>query len=147
MRITVGSDHAGYEAPEPYYKPSIIEHLRSGGHEVVDCGVWDEASADYPDVADKVARALLSGEAQLGVLLCGTGAGMAIAANRHRGIRAAACATPEMARLARDHNDANIICIGRRILPLAVCLDLIDVFLRTPFSGGERHRRRIGKMG
>jgi ribose 5-phosphate isomerase B len=79
--------------------------------------------------------------------MCGTGIGMSIAANRNRGIRAAACASAEAARLAREHNDANVLCLGRRILSLKTCIELLDVFLNTPFSGGERHKRRVGKMG
>jgi ribose 5-phosphate isomerase B len=147
MRIAVGSDHTGYELPEPYYKPAIMKHLETAGHEVVDCGASGPASVDYPDYAGKVAQEVLSGRAGRGILLCGTGIGMAIAANRYKGIRAAPCAMPEMARLARDHNDANILCLGRRILSLEQCLDLIDVFLTTPFSNGERHQRRVAKMG
>ena len=147
MRIAVGSDHAGFEAPEPLYKPEIIKYLEGLGHEVVDCGTDSAASVDYPDFANRVCKAVLGGEAERGVLVCGTGIGVSIAANRHRGIRAAACATEEMARLARTHNNANVICLGRRILPFEACLRLIDIWLETPFSEGERHIRRIEKMG
>jgi ribose 5-phosphate isomerase B len=146
MRIAVGSDHAGYEGPEPY-KPAIVEYLRKKGHEVIDCGTFGPESVDYPDYADKVCDTLLRGEAERGVLMCGTGIGIGIAANRHKGIRAATCATPEMARLSREHNNANIICLGRRILDLEACFRLIDIWLETPFSEGERHQRRINKMG
>jgi len=147
MKIAVGSDHAGFEEPKPYYKPAIIQHLEAQGHEVVDCGTNGPDSVDYPDFADNVAAAILDGQAERGVLLCGTGIGISIAANRHKGIRAATCATPDMARLAREHNDANVICVGRRILALDTCLELIDLWLATPFSNGERHVRRVGKMG
>lgn len=147
MRIAVGSDHAAYEEPQPYYKPEIAKHLQALGHTVVDCGTEGAASVDYPDFADRVAQTLLRGEADMGVLICGTGIGMSIAANRHRGIRAAACATPEMARLAREHNDANVLCLGRRILTLPECLALLDTFLNTSFSEGARHQRRVAKMG
>jgi ribose 5-phosphate isomerase B len=147
MRIAVGSDHAGYEGPPPFYKPAIIEHLQSRGIEVIDCGTNGGDSVDYPDFADKVCETITAGGAERGVLLCGTGMGISIAANRHRGIRAAVCVTPQMAELARTHNDANVICLGRRVLTLDECRKLVDVWLDTPFSGGERHLRRIGKMG
>ncbi|NLN93419.1 MAG: ribose 5-phosphate isomerase B [Candidatus Hydrogenedens sp.] len=147
MIIAVGSDHAGYEAPEPLYKPSIISYLESLGHVVIDCGTSGTESVDYPDFADAVCEAILNGRADCGVLICGTGIGIGMAANRHRGIRAATCTTTEMVRLARAHNDANILAVGRRILPLNQCFELISLFLSTPFEGGERHSRRIGKMG
>ncbi len=147
MRIAVGSDHAGYEEPAPSYKPKIVEHLERHGHEVVDCGTSGPEAVDYPDFAAKVCQSILDGQAACGVLLCGTGIGMGIAANRHKGIRAATCATPDMARFAREHNNANVLCMGRRILALEDCLKLIDIFLATPFSAAERHRRRVGKMG
>lgn len=147
MIIAVGSDHAGFENPEPHYKPEIIEHLKQRGHEVIDCGTSGPESVDYPDFAASVCKAILENKAQCGVLLCGTGIGMAMAANRFQGIRAAVCATPEMAELSRQHNDANVICVGRRILSLPACLHLIDLWLDTPFSAGERHQRRITKMG
>ncbi|HOZ46052.1 MAG TPA: ribose 5-phosphate isomerase B [Candidatus Hydrogenedentes bacterium] len=147
MRIAVGSDHAGYELPEPLYKPAIVEHLTAQRHTVVDCGTSSAEAVDYPDHAVRVARAVLDGEADLGVLICGTGIGMAIAANRFKGVRAATCATADMARLARSHNDANVLCVGRRVLSLDACLELVDLFLTTPFSGVDRHRRRVEKMG
>ncbi|MCC6488404.1 MAG: ribose 5-phosphate isomerase B [Candidatus Hydrogenedentes bacterium] len=147
MKIAVGSDHAGFEDPPPWYKPAIMDHLRSRGHEVIDCGTNGPESVDYPDFAGKVCQSILSGEAECGVLMCGTGIGVGIAANRYKGIRAATCATPDMARLSRDHNNANVICLGRRILSLDKCIRLIDIWLDTPFSGGERHVRRVAKMG
>ena len=147
MRIAVGSDHAGYEAPGPAYKPAIVEYLETHGHTVVDCGTSGPEAVDYPDFALKVSEAILQDKAEYGVLLCGTGIGMAIAANRHKGIRAATCANPEMAELARSHNNANVICLGRRILSLERCLKLIDIFLSTPFSEAERHKRRVAKLG
>ncbi len=147
MIIAVGSDHAGFEDPPPFYKPALLEHLAASGYETLDCGTCDGASVDYPDFADALCQAILEGRAERGVLLCGTGIGIGIAANRHRGIRAATCATPDMARLAREHNDANVICLGRRILTLPQCVELTDLFLTTPFSGGERHCRRIQKLG
>lgn len=146
MRIAVGSDHAGFEAPGPPFKPTIMEHLAAMGHEVVDCGTNGPESVDYPDFADAVSEAILAGKAERGVLICGTGMGISMAANRHKGIRAAVCVTPVMAELSRSHNDANIICLGRRTNTLDECLKLVDIWLETPFSGGERHCRRIAKM-
>ncbi|MDQ1256110.1 MAG: ribose 5-phosphate isomerase [Candidatus Hydrogenedentes bacterium] len=147
MNIAVGSDHAGYEEPAPYYKPALIAHVEALGHRVVDCGTDGPDAVDYPDIAAKVSEAVLSGTADRGILLCGTGIGVGIAANRFKGIRAATCATAGMARLAREHNDANVLAIGRRVLTLDECRALIEVFLETPFSGAERHRRRVDKMG
>ncbi len=147
MRIAVGSDHAGYDDPPPYYKPEIIKHLQEKGHEVIDCGTNGPESVDYPDFADAVCEAIQRGEAERGVLLCGTGIGISMAANRHKGIRAAVCATPDMARLSREHNDANVIALGRRVLTLDQCKAFIDIWLETPFSDGERHKRRVDKIG
>lgn len=147
MIIAVGSDHAGYEGDAPQYKPAIMEHLRAQGHQVIDCGTGGAESVDYPDFANAVCDAMLAGRAEVGVLICGTGIGMGMTANRHKGIRAAVCATPDMARLSREHNDANILCMGKRILPLDQVLALLDIWLDTPFSGGERHCRRVQKMG
>ncbi|HQE83796.1 MAG TPA: ribose 5-phosphate isomerase B [Candidatus Hydrogenedentes bacterium] len=146
MRIAVGSDHAGYEGPPPLFKPEIMRYLGEKGHTVVDCGTHGPESVDYPDFAQAVCDKVLSGQADAGVLMCGTGIGVAIAANRNRGIRAAVCANPEMARLSREHNNANILCLGRRILSLDECRTILDVWLATPFSNDERHKRRVCKM-
>ncbi len=146
MMIAIGSDHAGYEGDAPY-KPEIMRCVATLGHQTLDCGTYDTKSVDYPDFADAVCGAILEGRAESGILLCGTGIGMCIAANRNRGIRAATCVTPEMARLAREHNDANVLCLGRRVLPVDECEAIIRIWLTTPFSGGERHCRRIRKLG
>ncbi|GMU91051.1 MAG: ribose 5-phosphate isomerase B [Candidatus Hydrogenedentota bacterium] len=147
MRIAVGSDHAGFEDPPPHYKPEIIKHLESRGHDVMDCGTHGPESVDYPDFAQRVCTAILEGRADRGVLVCGTGIGICIAANRFKGIRATPCANAAMARLGRQHNDSNVICLGRRISTLEECLELIDVWLETPFDGHARHQRRIEKLG
>lgn len=146
MKIAVGSDHAGYEDPPPYYKPEIVRHIEALGHEVVDCGTNSSDSVDYPDFADRVAQAVTSGKADLGILVCGTGIGMAIKANRQKGVRAAVCTSPEMARLSREHNNANVLCVGKRILSLDQILNIVDTWFETPFSEGERHTRRVNKM-
>ncbi len=147
MRIAVGNDHAAMEGPPPLFKPEIVRYLREQGHTVVDCGTNSAESVDYPDQAQAVCDTLLAGEADAGLLMCGTGIGMSIAANRNPGIRAAVCVTPDMARLSREHNNANVLCFGKRILSLQESLRIIDVWLATPFSEGERHVRRVCKMG
>jgi ribose 5-phosphate isomerase B len=147
MKIAFGSDHAGYEEPPPYYKPALMEYIASLGHEVVDCGTNGPAAVDYPDHADAVARAIRSGQADEGVLLCGSGMGICMAANRHKGVRAAVCMTEEMVQLAREHNNANVLCLGRRTMSLDDCKRMIDAWFRYKFSGAERHVRRVEKMG
>lgn len=145
LRVAIGSDHAGYEGTRPF-KPELMAHLGVLGFDVINCGTDDSAAVDYPDVAERVSAKVLKGEADLGVLVCGTGTGMAITANRHRGIRAAVCCTPEMARLAREHNHANVLCLGTRIIPLDQCKAIIDAFVAEPVSTVDRHRRRVEKM-
>jgi len=146
MRIAVGSDHAGYEEPPPYYKPELMGYLEGKGYDVVDCGTDGPESVDYPDFAHSVAEKVGTGDAKLGLLICGTGIGVSIAANRHPGVRAAVVTTPEMARLSRQHNNANVLCLGRRLLTLDQCKELLDIWLETPFEEGERHRRRVDKL-
>jgi ribose 5-phosphate isomerase B len=147
MKIAVGNDHAGYDAPGPFYKPEIVNYLEGKGLQVVNCGCDSADAVDYPDVANAVADAVLSGDADSGLLLCGTGIGVSITANRHTGIRAAVCTNPEMAELSRQHNDSNVLCLGRRVLTLDECYAIIDAWLDESFSGVERHQRRIEKMG
>ena len=147
VKIAFACDHTGFDEPPPYYKTEIVAHLAAHGYEVVDCGTSGPKSVDFPDFAAAACRKILDGEAERGVLLCGTGIGIGMAANRFQGIRAAVCTSPEMARLARTHNDANVIALGRRISTLEACLEMIDVWLDTEFSGCERHVRRIGKLG
>jgi len=140
MNIAVGSDHAGYA-----YKQSIIDFLKEAGHEVNDCGTFSEASCDYPDYAHAVAHAVETGEAEFGVLVCGSANGVCITANKHAGIRAALCWEEEIAALARSHNNANIICIPARFVALDKALFMTGVFLSTPFEGG-RHQSRVEKI-
>ena len=139
MKIAIGSDHAGF---------SLKEQLRLtfADHDFVDFGTYSEASCDYPDVALKVAHAIRDGEADLGVLVCGTGVGMAIAANKVQGIRAAACSETYTAKLTRDHNNANVLCIGSRVVGPGVAEEILRAWLDTPFSGDERHARRLRKI-
>jgi ribose 5-phosphate isomerase B len=140
MRVAVGADHAGFELKE-----RLKERLADRGYEVLDCGTGSLESTDYPDWGAAVARKVHEGEAQRGLLVCGTGIGMAIAANRHRGVRAAACADLFSAKLARAHNDANILALGARIVAPALAEAILDLFLETPFEGG-RHQRRVTKL-
>ena len=141
-RIAIASDHAGFGL-----KSTLGAFLAKEGYEVVDLGTDGGASVDYPDFADKLAEAVADGRASRGVLVCGTGIGISIAANRHRHIRAALCHDTTEARLSREHNDANVIALGARTMGEETALDCLRVFLDTPFDGGERHARRVTKMG
>ncbi len=140
MRILIASDHAGFEL-----KGLLAGHAREAGHEVLDLGTGTPESVDYPDFAHELARRLLAGEGVLGVLVCGTGIGMSITANRHCGVRAALCHDAFTAELARRHNDANVLCMGGRTTGPGVAVQMLDIFLATPFEGG-RHQRRVEKI-
>ena len=140
MKIVIGCDHA---APE--YREMIKEELLAAGHEVIDLGVQAGEKADYPDVAEKAGRLVADGTCEKGILICGTGVGMSIAANKIPGVRAACCSDLSSARLCRAHNDANVLCFGQRIVGSEVAKELVEVFLRTPFEGG-RHARRVDKI-
>ena len=136
--IAVGSDHGGYEL-----KQEILKYLEKEGYEYRDYGSYDEQAVDYPVYAKKVARAILDGEAEKGILICGTGIGISIAANRIPGIRAALCSDCFSAEATRLHNDANIVCMGGRVVGPGLAVKIVDTFLKTAFSGEERHSRRI----
>lgn len=140
MKIAIGSDHGGFEL-----KNSLLAKLSSLGHEVSDLGCDSDTSVDYPDFADQVCARVLDGKAQFGILVCGTGIGMSMVANRHRGIRAALCHNEYTARLSREHNDANLLCLGDRVLGKGLAASIVDVWLRSSFAGG-RHQRRIDKF-
>jgi ribose 5-phosphate isomerase B len=138
--IAIASDHAGYEL-----KSQMKGELERLGYGVLDLGTDSPASVDYPDFADKLAAALSDGRAARGVLVCGTGIGIAMAVNRHRHVRAAACHNSSAARLARQHNDANVLALGARLIGLEVAKDCLAAFLNNAFEGG-RHARRVQKM-
>ena len=140
MRIHLGGDHAGFAM-----KQVIGDYMRELGHDVTDVGPFDDQPVDYPDFALKVARAVRDGEAERGVLVCGTGIGMAIAANKVRGVRAAMITAPELAEMARRHNDLNVLTIGGRYTDSATAKRIVDMFLTTEFEAG-RHERRIDKI-
>jgi len=140
MRVYIGADHAGYQLKE-----HVERFVADLGHDVTDIGTDGEESVDYPDFAEKVGEAVVDGDAEFGVLVCGTGIGMAIAANKVDGIRAANVTDPEFAKLARAHNDANVITVSGRFVDPEVNEQIIEAFLATPFEGG-RHERRVNKI-
>lgn len=140
-KIALASDHAGLEL-----KDALKAILTAAGHEVLDLGTNGPESVDYPDYGDRMARAILAGEAGRGVLVCGSGIGISIAANRHRGIRAALCHDTTSARLSRLHNDANVLALGARLIGTEVAKDCLTIFLETEFEGG-RHAGRVDKLG
>ncbi len=137
MKIAVGSDHAGFSL-----KDGVIKHIEQKGYEVCDMGTYTTDSCHYPDIAEKVAKSVSKGECDLGILVCGTGIGMSLAANKVRGIRAAVCSDTFSARYTRLHNDANILCFGERVVGPGLALELVDAFLDTDFEGG-RHQIRV----
>ena len=138
MKIAIGNDHAAGEL-----KDVIMELIQSMGHELTDVGAAAGEAVDYPIPGEKVARLVAAGDADLGVLICGTGVGISLAANKVKGIRAAAVSDTATARLIREHNNANVIAIGAHIVGSELAKDIIKTFLTTPFSGEERHQRRI----
>ncbi|MGN0574305.1 MAG: ribose 5-phosphate isomerase B [Acutalibacteraceae bacterium] len=139
--IALGCDHAGFEL-----KQFIIKHLEERGIEYKDYGTYSTDSVDYAVYAEKAARAVAGGECTLGLLFCGTGVGISMAANKVRGIRAACCSDMFSAEMTRRHNDANILCLGGRVVSPEKAVELVDVFLDTPFSGEDRHARRIAQI-
>ncbi len=141
MRIVVGSDHAGF-----ILKSSVVDFLRDAGHEVIDIGCFDQNPVDFPDIGRKVAQAVTSAEAERGLIICGTGVGAAIAANKVRGIRAAVCHDVHSAHQAVEHDDVNIMCIGAQIVGPWLAYDLITAYLSAIFHPSEEFRRRVAKL-
>ncbi len=138
MKIAAGADHGGFAL-----KQAVVRRLRTQGHEVIDVGTdSDVPSVDYPDFGHKVAAMVASGEVERGLLVCGTGLGICMSANRHAGVRAADCLAPHLAEMARRHNDANVLCMGGRLLSEDEGWAITEVFLSTPFEGG-RHQHRV----
>ncbi len=138
--VTIGCDHAAYEL-----KLKVIAHLREAGWDVIDVGTDSTESCDYPLFAKAVCENVQKGVTELGILICGTGIGMSIAANKHKGIRAAACSDTFSARLTRSHNDANVLCFGERVVGYGLACDLVDAFLGTSFEGGK-HQLRVNQI-
>lgn len=141
MRLVIGSDHAGFAL-----KPTIMEHLKKRGHRVVDVGCHDLSPVDFPDITREVTAKVLSGEAERGILVCGTGVGAAIAANKVRNIRAAVCHDIHSAHQSVEHDDVNIMCIGAQIVGAWLACDLVEAFLGATFSTNEDFRRRVAKL-
>ena len=137
MKIAVGSDHGGIKL-----RQLIADHLAEAGHTISDFGTDSAESCDYPKFAELVARSVASGETELGILVCGSGIGMSIAANKIEGVRAALCFNTYMGRMTRLHNDANVLCLGERVLGQGTALSVVDAFVSTSFEGG-RHQRRL----
>ncbi|MHC4957855.1 MAG: ribose 5-phosphate isomerase B [Planctomycetota bacterium] len=140
MKIALGSDHAGFDV-----KQALAEHLAKAGHEVHDVGCHDTGSVDYPDYAHQVAGQVARGDAERGILVCGTGLGMSMAANRQAGVRAAVVWDRFSTEMSREHNDANVLCVGARVLDKDTVLELADLWIATAF-GGDRHARRVAKI-
>lgn len=141
MKIVIGSDHAGFKL-----KDAVIEHLRSKDYTVLDKGTDSEESTDYPKFGHAVSNAIEEGEIKLGILICGSGNGVAMTANKHIGVRCALCWTKEISELARAHNDANILALPARFISQTEALQIVDAFLTTEFEGG-RHKRRVDMIG
>ena len=141
MKIAIGCDHAATTL-----KALVIEHLKTRGIEPVDVGTHSTASCHYPVYAHAVCEKIQSGECALGILICGTGIGMSIAANKHQGIRAACCSDTFSARLTREHNDANVLCFGERVVGAGLALDLVDAFLDAEYANGGNHLTRVAML-
>ncbi len=137
LKVAIGSDHGGFQ-----YKEKIIDYLSARNIPYVDLGTHTPESCDYPDIARAVCERIISGKSNRGILVCGTGIGMSIAANKVRGIRAALCGDTYSARVSRAHNNANVLCLGQRVIGEYLALDIVDVWLKAGFEGG-RHKRRV----
>ena len=140
-KIAIGCDHAGFAI-----KGAVIDHIKSRGFEPVDVGTYSTDSCHYPTYASAVCDKILGGECELGILICGTGIGMSIAANKHNGIRAACCSDTFSARLTREHNDANVLCFGERVVGAGLALDLVDAFLDAEYLNNGNHVTRVAML-
>lgn len=141
MKIVIGCDHAGYNI-----KGIVKKHIEENGYEVIDVGTDSTASCHYPVYASALCEKILGGEAELGILICGTGIGMSMAANKHKGIRAACCSDVFSARLTREHNDANVLCFGERVVGPGLALDLVDAFLGAEYLNNGNHVTRVAML-
>jgi ribose 5-phosphate isomerase B len=141
MRIAIGADHAGFEL-----KNSVVEFVRGTGNTVHDLGTYNSEPVDYPDLARKVCEAMQQGKADLGILVCGSGVGASVAANKFFGIRAAICHDTYTAHQGREHDDVNVLCMGSRVIGEALALDIVRIWLAASFSHEERHQRRLDKV-
>jgi ribose 5-phosphate isomerase B len=141
MRIVIGSDHAGWSL-----KSTVMDHIRASGHEVIDVGGFNDTPVDFPDIAQLLTGEVLAGRAARGIMVCGTGVGASIAANKIRGIRAAVCHDVHSAHQSVEHDDVNVMCLGAQIVGAWLATDLIDAFLGAEFSTDEDFRRRVEKL-
>jgi ribose 5-phosphate isomerase B len=142
MRIAIGADHGGFPLNE-----RVIDELRGSGHDVIDFGTHDGSIPDdYPDYAKQVGEAVQNGTAEIGLLICGSGVGAAVAANKLRGIRAALCGDTYSAHQSREHDDCNVLCLGARVVGVELALEIMRAFVAARFTGEERHRRRLAKV-
>ena len=140
-KIALGSDHGGFKL-----KAALMEHLKSEGYEVEDKGTYSEESCDYPEFGRAVGNAVVNGEVDFGIVICSTGIGISITANRIKGVRAALCTDSYMAKMTRLHNNANVLAMGANVIGEGLAINITDTFLNTEFSNEERHKRRIGKI-
>ena len=140
-KIAIGCDHAGFAI-----KGAVIEHIKERGFDCVDVGTYSADSCHYPTYAEAVCEKILGGECELGILICGTGIGMSMAANKHRGIRAACCSDTFSARLTREHNDANVLCFGERVVGVGLATDLVDAFLDAEYLNNGNHVTRVAML-
>lgn len=141
MRIAIGTDHGGFPLKDP-----IVDYLTEAGHEVIDLGTHSTARVDYPDYAKAVGEAVLRGEAERGIILCGSGVGACVAANKLPGIRAGLCHDTYSAHQGVEHDNINVLCLGSRVIGVALALELVQAFIDATFSGEERYRRRLAKV-
>ena len=141
MKIALGSDHGGYTLKE-----AVKEHLQEAGYEIEDCGCYSTKSCDYPEFGHAVAHMVADGKCDKGIVVCTTGIGISIAANKVQGIRCALCTDPHMARMSREHNDANILAMGEGIIGKNLAMAIVDVFMNTEFSTEEKHHRRVSQI-
>ena len=142
MKIAVGADHGGYPLNE-----RVIEELRAMGHEIIDFGTHDGSQPDdYPDYALQIGKVVQSGQAEIGILICGSGVGAAVAANKLHGVRAALCGDTYSGHQSREHDDCNVLCLGARVTGVALALEIVRAFVTARFTGEERHRRRLKKV-
>lgn len=141
MKIVIGCDHAGFGI-----KDAVKKHIEEMGHEVVDVGTYSADSCHYPVYASAACKKILDGECELGILICGTGIGMSMAANKHKGIRAACCSDVFSARLTREHNDANVLCFGERVVGIGLALELVDAFIGAEYLNNGNHVTRVAML-
>ena len=140
-KIAIGCDHAGFSI-----KGAVIDHIKERGFDCVDVGTYSGDSCHYPTYAEAVCKKILGGECELGILICGTGIGMSMAANKHKGIRAACCSDTFSARLTREHNDANVLCFGERVVGVGLAIDLVDAFLDAEYLNNGNHVTRVAML-